>query len=150
MNEQVSRALTDLLEKASDGIDSTVAFSQVNLPEVIHQLLTWKMTMGVIWSVVGVVLIALAIFMPIWAKKAKSNGAIWAKKAKSNGAIWTYHAGEINYNINSVMYDLFRAILPVPILFLGVVIFIGGFSMWLKILLAPKLYLIEYTASLIK
>ncbi|HAT5579607.1 TPA: hypothetical protein SLO04_001886 [Proteus mirabilis] len=139
MNEQVSRALTDLLEKASNGIDSTVAFSQANLPEVIHQLLTWKMTMGVIWSVVGVALIALAIFMPIWAKKAKSNGAIW-----------TYHAGEINYNINSVMYDLFRAILPVPILFLGVVIFIDGFSMWLKILLAPKLYLIEYTASLIK
>ncbi|HGN2348342.1 TPA: hypothetical protein ACKR1W_002776 [Proteus mirabilis] len=139
MNEQVLRALTDLLEKASNGIDSTVAFSQANLPEVIHQLLTWKMTMGVIWSVVGVALIALAIFMPIWARKAKSNGAIW-----------TYHAGEINYNINSVMYDLFRAILPVPILFLGVVIFIGGFSMWLKILLAPKLYLIEYTASLIK
>ncbi|WP_109910826.1 hypothetical protein [Proteus mirabilis] len=139
MNEQVSRALTDLLEKASNGIDSTVAFSQANLPEVIHQLLTWKMTMGVIWSVVGVALIALAIFMPIWAKKAKSNGAIW-----------TYHAGEINYNINSVMYDLFRAILPVPILFLGVVIFIDGFSMWLKMLLAPKLYLIEYTASLIK
>ncbi|MEN7471152.1 hypothetical protein [Providencia stuartii] len=139
MNEQVSRALTDLLEKASNGIDSTVAFSQANLPEVIHQLLTWKMTMGVIWSVVGVALIALAIFMPIWAKKAKSNGAIW-----------TYHAGEINYNINSVMYDLFRAILPVPILFLGVAISIGGFSMWLKILLAPKLYLIEYAASLIK
>ncbi|MCW2258552.1 hypothetical protein M2263_004643 [Providencia alcalifaciens] len=63
MNEQVSKALTDLLEKASSGIDSTVAFSQAQLPDVIHQLLAWKMTMGIIWSVVGVVLIALAIFI---------------------------------------------------------------------------------------
>ncbi|EJD6500649.1 hypothetical protein M0L11_RS16370 [Providencia rettgeri] len=139
MSEQVSKALTDLLEKASNGIDSTVAFSHANLPEVIHQLLAWKMTMGVIWSVVGVVLIALAIFMPTWAKRAKSNGAIW-----------TYHDGEKKYNINSTMYDFSRTIFPALILFFGAVIAIDGFSMWLKILLAPKLYLIEYAASLIK
>ncbi|MEX5854780.1 hypothetical protein AB6H27_19970 [Providencia huaxiensis] len=139
MNEQVSKALTDLLEKASNGIDSTVAFSYDNLPEVIHQLLAWKMTMGIIWSVVGAVLIVLAIFMPVWAKRAKSNGAIW-----------TYYDGEKKYNINSTMYDFSRTIFPALILFFGAVIAIGGFSMWLKILLAPKLYLIEYAASLIK
>ncbi|HGN1932012.1 hypothetical protein [Providencia rettgeri] len=139
MNEQVSKALTDLLEKASNGIDSTVAFSHANLPEVIHQLLAWKMTMGIILSVVGVVLIALAILMPIWAKRAKSNGAIW-----------TYYRGDTGFDISSVMYDFSRTIFPVLILFFGAVIAIGGFSMWLKILLAPKLYLIEYAASLIK
>nr|WP_282565725.1 hypothetical protein [Providencia rettgeri] len=95
--------------------------------------------MGIIWSVVGAALIALAIFMPIWDKRAKSNGAIW-----------TYHRGEKNYDINSVMYDFSRTIFPALILFFGGVIAIGGFSMWLKILLAPKLYLIEYAASLIK
>ncbi|WP_228724015.1 hypothetical protein [Raoultella ornithinolytica] len=43
MNEQANKILVDLLKKASDGIDAAVSFSQAQIPDVISQLMTWKM-----------------------------------------------------------------------------------------------------------
>lgn len=41
MNEQLQVALAQLLGKTIGGIDSSVAFVQSELPDVIQQLLMW-------------------------------------------------------------------------------------------------------------
>ena len=43
MQEEANKILVDLLKKASDGIDSAIAFSQAQIPDVVHQLLVWNM-----------------------------------------------------------------------------------------------------------
>ncbi|HHQ5760406.1 TPA: hypothetical protein ACSRHF_000880 [Klebsiella variicola subsp. variicola] len=43
MNEQANKILINLLQKASDGIGAAVSFSQAQIPDVISQLMTWKM-----------------------------------------------------------------------------------------------------------
>jgi hypothetical protein len=44
MNEQANKILVELLQKAANGIDAAVSFSQAQIPEVVHQLLVWKFT----------------------------------------------------------------------------------------------------------
>lgn len=39
MNEQANKILVELLQKAANGIDAAVSFSQAQIPEVVHQLL---------------------------------------------------------------------------------------------------------------
>ncbi|MID78785.1 hypothetical protein Z985_17785 [Salmonella enterica subsp. enterica] len=43
MNEQANKILVDLLQKASNGIDAAVSFSQAQIPDIIHELMIWKM-----------------------------------------------------------------------------------------------------------
>ena len=48
MNEQLQDALANLLSKTISGIDAGVAFMQAELPDVIMQLLTWKLSISAI------------------------------------------------------------------------------------------------------
>ena len=41
MNEQLQKALVELIGKASNGIDASVSFLSAEIPDVIHQLLLW-------------------------------------------------------------------------------------------------------------
>ncbi|OSL33845.1 hypothetical protein [Escherichia albertii] len=43
MEEQANKILIELLQKASNGIDAAVSFSQAQIPDVVHQLLLWNM-----------------------------------------------------------------------------------------------------------
>ncbi|EKP8990625.1 hypothetical protein P4K59_005112, partial [Escherichia coli] len=43
MEEQANKILVELLQKASNGIDAAVSFSQAQIPDVVHQLLLWNM-----------------------------------------------------------------------------------------------------------
>ncbi|MBI6529062.1 hypothetical protein JEP40_08035 [Proteus vulgaris] len=139
MSEQASKVLIDLLEKASNGVDSAVAFSQAQIPEVISQLLAWKMAMGIIWFAFGLATIAFAVFIPVWAGRQRRKGALW-----------TYYDGDARFNLSSISYDFIRTPFPLGLLFIGVLISVVSLNFWLKILIAPKLYLIEYAALLIK
>lgn len=106
MSEQASKVLIDLLEKASSGIDSAVAFSQAQIPEVISQLLAWKMAMGIIWFAFGLATIASAVFIPLWAGRQRRKGALW-----------TYYNGDARFNLSSISYDFIRTPFPLGLLF---------------------------------
>lgn len=57
MNEQANKILADLLQKASNGIDAAVSFSQAQIPDVIHQLLMWNFTKSIVMSVLAIMTI---------------------------------------------------------------------------------------------
>lgn len=42
MNEQANKILIDLLQKAANGVDAAVSFSQAQVPDIIRQLMVWK------------------------------------------------------------------------------------------------------------
>lgn len=121
MNEQAQKILVDLLKKATDGIDSAVAFSQAQIPDVVQQLLMWHAVSSAAIQVLCLLIIIFSITV----------------------IVITWNTGD---DADSVM--LVTVIMGIiTIVFL--VVFFNYFD-WLKIWLAPKLYLIEYAASLVK
>ena len=131
MNEQIQQALASILGKTMQGVEAGVSFLSTEIPDVIHQLLVWKMAQ----SVVGAAFLIAVIVTYLWSLKFAKK---WfkAEREKSYGSeeipvmIWTF-AGAV---------------------FLGIPLFelYGRTSDIIQIWLAPKIYLIEYSASLAK
>ncbi len=125
MNEQAQQALANLLSMAVDGLNGAVEFSKAQLPEVVEQLLMWHMVESLIWFSVGL----LVMIVTIW-------GNFKVHKAVKDG------------DMDDMAYAI---IVPVSLF-----TFSGGFIAttasldWLKIMIAPKLYLLEYAAQLVK
>ena len=122
MNENLQKALAEILESALAAKDFMVS----ETPEVIQQLLTYNFTMSIIQTVCGIIMLFLLI--PMW------------KKA-------------IKYVNNDSLGDAIDVYAPVGLI--SVCIGAPGSMLlfnltWLKIWLAPKVYLIEYMANLVK
>lgn len=62
MQEEANKILVDLLKKASDGIDSAIAFSQAQIPDVVHQLLVWNMVDSLIKTLIAISTIPLVFW----------------------------------------------------------------------------------------
>ncbi|MGZ0288413.1 hypothetical protein ACTM6E_27230 [Citrobacter freundii] len=141
MEEQANKILVELLQKAVGGIDAAVSFSQAQIPDIVHQLLVWNFAQSMIATLIGIVLICAS---PLIAKSILSTFG----QAKIKDGSWT-----VDQSFDFVKNMSFPA-------FIVLVFCAGGFIVsiivvvnnmdWLKILLAPKLYLLEYAASLIK
>lgn len=115
MNEQLREALTTLLDKSLSAVDFMVA----ELPEVIQQLLLWKMWENLIYFTVSLIA-ALTVWVVATCLYRNDNSH------------------------DRVMWFVFAFLVSLVVLLLG-------FNVtWLQILIAPKVYLIEYAASLAK
>ncbi|ECC9432863.1 hypothetical protein DPS36_20390 [Salmonella enterica subsp. enterica] len=149
MNEQANKILVELLQKASNGIDAAVSFSQAQIPEVIHQLLVWNMVHSLIMTLIAISTIPLVF----WFVKRQCR-KVEVGKFENEGYSWD--RGNPKYSPTMVWDskgELSFLIVPgaAVLLFWGLWVIAAVTKMtWLKILLAPKLYLIEYAATLIK
>ncbi|MFV2393936.1 hypothetical protein ACNIUU_26945, partial [Escherichia coli] len=62
----------DLMNNASDGIDSAIAFSQAQIPDVVHQVLVWNIVDSLIKTLIAISTIPLFIwFMKKQCKKVE-------------------------------------------------------------------------------
>lgn len=129
-NDPLKAALVEIIQKCLNGIDKGVDFLNAQLPDVIEQLLMWKM-----WESIAINLIVLifAFLIPL---------VLVIRNFKKGFAELT------NDEISSCGFLLLVG---------GVWMFLGSIillcvanSIWLQILIAPKIYLIEYVAELIK
>ncbi|EMR7302543.1 hypothetical protein AAET08_002335 [Shigella sonnei] len=149
MQEEANKILVDLLKKASDGIDSAIAFSQAQIPDVVHQLLVWNMVDSLIKTLIAISTIPLVI----WFMK-KQYQKVEIGKFDNEG--WSWEKGKPKYKqtmIGESNGEISFLILPLAavfVLWVSFIIAVVTNMTWLKIWLAPKLYLIEYAASLIK
>jgi len=127
--EQKSTALNDelaaLINKSLAGADAAASFLQAQLPDVIHQLLVWHAVSSFLSQALSV---AWFIGLVLWVKAGTKN--------KGMGALHEeWLAGTIGVGfVGSIVFIL---------------VFFYNFD-WLKIWLAPKIYLLDYVASLVK
>lgn len=149
MNEQANKILVELLQKAANGIDAAVTFSQAQIPDVVHQLLLWEMTYSLIMTILPISTIPAVVWFVKWqCKKVEigkfgNEGYSWDRgnPKYSPTMIWD-SKGELSFLIVPLAFFLFMW---------GSWLILALAKMtWLKIMLAPKLYLLEYAASLIK
>lgn len=122
MNEELQKALGELLNKANNGIDAASGFLASELPDVIQQLLMWNIYHSVIWCI----LYSLCFAFCLWGS-----------------------AKCLKYTLEDA--DLIIAnIFPMGASLVFALCAIDEFSEALKIYIAPKVWLLEYAASLTK
>ena len=161
MEEQANKILVELLQKASNGIDAAVSFSQAQIPDVVHQLLLWNMVDSLIKTLIAILTIPLVFwFMKKQCQRVEigkigNEGYSWEKgNPKYRPTMVWDSKGDINLLIMLLvgvltLWVLLSLLVTSGIEITSIVVFFNYFD-WLKIWLAPKLYLIEYAASLVK
>lgn len=128
MNEEAQKALAELLQKTLSGINTVTGFSQVQLPEVIQQLLVWNAVSSLLIQVVSI--IYLVAFIKYTPKIIRHMISYNCPKSE-----------EPMYFIGLIVASVIALVATIQSF--------DNFD-WIKIWLAPKIYLLEYTSSLIK
>lgn len=130
MNDQLQKVLADIITRVTSGADAAIQFGKEQIPEVLKQLLIWNFTFSfLIWFSATAVIVGYIIWMLTkfrwWFKNQRSTTTELDAAVISITGIWGF--------ISFIMIFVFWCNLD-----------------WLKIWVAPKLYLLEYAASLIK
>ena len=162
MQEEAQKILVDLLKGAAKGIDAAVSFSQAQIPDVIQQLILWNLIYSIILNVVAVALIAAYLwiswmgikpgvdcYIPLTPQQLEHNrNETWEHK-RFKREEWIGGSGFMRDKDNDIKDGSFivLAIAGIAAISSAACMFNAD---WLKIWLAPKLYLLEYAASLMK
>lgn len=142
MNEQAQKVLIDLLNRAISGIDKAVEFSQAQIPDVIHQLLMWNFVESLMMTIMAIATIyPFFVFSRGQFKRIRVTDDSGYDRGYKTTMIYD-RDGDVNPL--SIVYGIVSAFYSAT-----VIIAILDFT-WLKIWIAPKLYLLEYVASLAK
>ena len=120
MNEELQKALGELLNKANNGIDAASGFLAAELPDVIQQLLMWNIWHSIIWGV----LYFLCFSVCLW-------GSVKC----------------IRYTMKEPELTVAN-IFPIGGAILFSLCSIDEFSTALQIWIAPKVWLLEYASKL--
>lgn len=146
MNEQANKVLAELLQKAVSGIDQAVAFSQAQVPDVIHQLLVWEFVYSFIMFLLAAMSVVPVVFLIKRHVQRVPNGVIDRGWDRGNPRF----VRTLIWDEDGTLSLAMAFITPALILYFVWLICVLTDLSWLKIWLAPKLYLLEYAAHLIK
>jgi len=128
MTKELDTKLLEMLNQTTDLLQDGATFATAQIPDVIEQLLSWYLVYNFIKFMLGIFIIIAQIY----------GSYYWVFKIEPKiKAAHRYIATIFGVGIGG----LFLFLLNITIL-LNLT--------WLKIWIAPKLFLIEYTASLIK
>lgn len=155
MNEELQNTANEVLRGILENAASAKEFILSQTPDVVNQLLWWK---GVESAIYFLILVTLAV-VSLFAIRRVNNHILTKREAafeaKKNKEPWTYHLGDTRFDITSMEYDAavgvpsnLRFLLIIPSL-IFTYIALDNLD-WLQILIAPKLYLLEYAASLVQ
>jgi len=125
MNEQLQGALTSLINKSLAGLDAATDVLTAELPEVITQLMLWYSVKSAITSIICIFILYLIYKFTSWQYKKFNDADL---------EFWDHP--ELMFNL----------LLLIPIMISLKVMNLD----WLQIWIAPKVWLIEYAASLAK
>ena len=130
MNDQLQKVLADIITRVTSGADAAIQFGKEQIPEVLKQLLIWNFTFSfLIWFSATAVIVGYIIWM-------LTKFRWWFKNQRS-----TTTEQDAAVTVLTVIWGI--------ITFIMIFVFWCNLD-WLKIWVAPKLYLLEYAASLIK
>lgn len=131
MEKQLEQAVSSLITTALNTFEEGAGFLSEQLPDVIQQLLIWKAIESFIYTCLSIFLFGFYIY-------AVKRGLKAVQKGVENSP----------YD-EETMYFLFC----VAVVVLGLITLLTSFKCfsmtWLQILVAPKIFLIEYAATLL-
>ena len=125
VQEKATNALMKMLDITIQTMSDVVDFGKQQIPDVIHQLLMWNMAKAGVWLFIGVLVIVL--------------GFIAVRKVAIAAEDDCDGAGIVVWIFGSIFTLLF-----------GLGFVVTNTLDILQIWIAPKVYLIEYAADMIK
>lgn len=125
LKDKGSEMLVKMIDFTVQSMNDVLEFSKQQIPDVIHQLLMWKATNSLVWLTVGIIILLGAIF---WGKKVNK----WGKEQREE---------EIY---------IFGHLLTALLTFASFCFIIYNLLEVLQIWIAPKVYLIQMAADLVK
>lgn len=141
----LEQALVQIIEKAVQGVDAAAAFIQAELPDVVQQLLAWHAVESFIWFALGLVAIGLYWFVVVvYGGRGKEVTKEGDYAPRYEETLTHGPRGEVEER------GVFFYIVGGGVSHSWGLVFALNNLTWLKILLAPKLYLLEYAAQLVK
>ena len=146
MNEQLEKSLAVVIEKATTGVEAGINFLSAEIPEVIHQLLVWKMVEAGITATFTLMIFISASYFFV---KYSGKGEKYEDTGKYRGYSYKMTLTHDEDGDLGPHFMLSGTIAGLTIFISGGV-FIGNFLTAIKIWIAPKVYLIEYAATLAK
>ena len=142
MNDQLQQSLSQFLDQAVSGAQAGVSLLSAELPDVIHQLLMWKMVESLVMCIAGITLVSVMTYILI---KYSGVGAKINDSDSSN----RNHQVTLTHDANGDIAPWIPLLIFPLVFMIGIAIITINIT-WLNIWLAPKVYLIEYAASLVK
>ena len=133
--EQVNQALADILSKVVSGVDGVVEFSKEQIPDVVNQLLMWHALESLLGFFVGVVFFSFGFYRWKIQLKLRSKYETLCQEGKMGWDMKDFHIF-FSYATPPVLVIIGFCVLAINLEFI-------------KILVAPKLYLLEYAAKLV-
>lgn len=144
MNEQLQQALVTIITKATEGVEASVSFLSSEVPDVVSQLIIWKIASNsmTVAFCLGLFLLGCWVFKKTFVHP-QCEGFFWEKKHQPR-----YYEGEDQYEITvpAVLIVFVSAIICIILFFT----FLGSTYELLQLIIAPKIYLIEYASNLVK
>lgn len=144
-------ALVTIIQKTQGAVESGVSFLSEQIPDVIQQLLMWKFYEAVVWSIFGLLLFVVGVVLV-------SKGTYHVLQYNKWYEVWRNNSGDLEKEAKlkyleqepkAIVYCITGVIMGIA----GIVGFcrfmINGMEA-LQIYIAPKVWLIEYAASLAK
>ena len=130
MNEQIVEQLLPILEKTKEGILKGIEVAQEQCPELIRQLLTWKFYESLTGFMVNVVL--------------GVGSALLIKHGISVGIAQDWSEESCPVFIPCLIVGAVVGLVSLTVLLAS------GIPGWVQILIAPKIYLLEYISSFMR
>jgi len=133
MNEQLQSALALLIEKTLGGIDAASQLLMSEMPDVLYQLLLWYGVKSALMTLTAIIAIPLYIRAEIKVFNACNSKDI---EGSDNGV----------FLIGG--YGMLGCLVRIPIIAFLIFLLSSLSLEWLQIWIAPKIWLLEYAASL--
>ena len=142
MNEQLQAQFVQIIQSVSESAASAKNFVLSELPDVAQQVINWYLFKSVFENSIALICIIFAIYLLI------KLFQVPVTKSKANKfQLFCYEFtrdGEIKELMPTVL-------IPVAAIIICIVISIYNFNLdCFKILIAPKLWLIEYTTHILR
>ena len=144
-NPELNDALAQLVQQITNGLNYATDFTLEQAPDVIHQLILFNLINSGFFLGLGIAGLLVAWRIVVWTWRANYVGRHYGKAPEDDSPKW-WNKAKGFYEIDLEAWGLFPAIV------LGttsLIIIMCKASNFLKLLLAPKVWLLEYAARLI-
>ena len=122
MNKELLAQILPIAEKTKEGILKGIEIAQQQMPDLINQVLAWNFIISLLGCLFGLI----CFILMVWVCKKWLFTTEWLNETNAGSGV----AGLFLITISLFIFILNHT--------------------WIKILVAPKLFLIEYISNLIK
>ena len=142
MNEQLQAQFVHILQSVSESTVAAKDFVLAELPDVVQQTMNWYLFKSLLSNFIALVFICFAVYLIVKLCQVPKDF-----DSANRFQRWSYE-----FYSNGDFKELSPAsLIPMTAILIGFLIFCININLdCIKIIIAPKLWLIEYTTSFLK